>query len=170
MKPRGCTSRALLAATRRLDPHKGHAAADTWLPYWNSNLISAGSPVKDSQVLSILADKHPSVSAEHLRKRHFYTRGIHLFWTLHSEVVHRAPVQSLNPAGCTPADMVRFFTLWMGTFLQLCHARIYTNDWALRINTDSESVDRMAEKYGFKNLGQVGAISPSTRCDLYCTH
>ncbi|KAM7368833.1 hypothetical protein PAMP_013140 [Pampus punctatissimus] len=42
----------------------------------------------------------------------------------------------------------------MGTVLQFCHATIYTNDWAVRINGDLESVDRIAEKYGFTNMGQ----------------
>lgn len=54
--------------------------------------------------------------------------------------------------------MVRFFALWMGTVLQFCHAMIYTNDWAVRINEDLESVDRIAEKYGFTNMGQVSLI------------
>lgn len=54
--------------------------------------------------------------------------------------------------------MVHFYTLWMGTLLQFCHATIYTNDWAIRIKADRESVNRIAEKYGFTNMGQVGVI------------
>ncbi|XP_067430805.1 proprotein convertase subtilisin/kexin type 5 [Thunnus thynnus] len=54
--------------------------------------------------------------------------------------------------------MVRFFALWMGTVLQFCHAKIYTNDWAVRISEDLESVDRIAEKYGFTNMGQIGDL------------
>lgn len=54
--------------------------------------------------------------------------------------------------------MVRFFALWMGTVLQFCQATIYTNDWAVRISGDLESVDRIAEKYGFTNMGQVSVI------------
>ncbi|XP_044031068.1 proprotein convertase subtilisin/kexin type 5 [Siniperca chuatsi] len=54
--------------------------------------------------------------------------------------------------------MVRFYTLWMGTLLQFCHATIYTNDWAIRIRADRESVNRIAEKYGFTNMGQIGDL------------
>lgn len=54
--------------------------------------------------------------------------------------------------------MVRFYALWMGTLLQFCHATIYTNDWAIKISADRESVNRIAEKYGFTNMGQVGVI------------
>lgn len=46
----------------------------------------------------------------------------------------------------------------MGTLLQFCHATIYTNDWAIKISADRESVNRIAEKYGFTNMGQVGVI------------
>lgn len=54
--------------------------------------------------------------------------------------------------------MVRFYALWMGTLLQFCHATIYTNDWAIRIRADLDTVNRIAEKYGFTNMGQVGVI------------
>uniref|UniRef100_A0A3Q1CSD4 Proprotein convertase subtilisin/kexin type 5a n=1 Tax=Amphiprion ocellaris TaxID=80972 RepID=A0A3Q1CSD4_AMPOC len=54
--------------------------------------------------------------------------------------------------------MRRFLALWMGTLLQFCHATIYTNDWAVKIGGDLESVDRIAEKYGFTNMGQVSAL------------
>lgn len=54
--------------------------------------------------------------------------------------------------------MARFIALWMGTLLQLCHATIYTNDWAIKIRGDLESVNRIAEKYGFTNMGQVSAV------------
>uniref|UniRef100_A0A3P9N2S0 Proprotein convertase subtilisin/kexin type 6-like n=1 Tax=Poecilia reticulata TaxID=8081 RepID=A0A3P9N2S0_POERE len=56
--------------------------------------------------------------------------------------------------------MGHLFTLWMGTFLQLCHATIYTNDWAIKVRGDPESVKRIAEKYGFTNMGQK-QLSPS---------
>ncbi|XP_014834699.1 PREDICTED: proprotein convertase subtilisin/kexin type 5-like [Poecilia mexicana] len=52
--------------------------------------------------------------------------------------------------------MGHLFTLWMGTLLQLCHATIYTNDWAIK--GDPESVKRIAEKYGFTNMGQIGDL------------
>lgn len=52
--------------------------------------------------------------------------------------------------------MVCFWVLCMGSLLfQLCHGAIFTNDWAIRINGNSESVNWIAEKYGFTNMGQV---------------
>uniref|UniRef100_A0A3B3TN60 Proprotein convertase subtilisin/kexin type 5a n=1 Tax=Poecilia latipinna TaxID=48699 RepID=A0A3B3TN60_9TELE len=56
------------------------------------------------------------------------------------------------------AVMGHLFTLWMGTLLQLCHATIYTNDWAIKVRGDPESVKRIAEKYGFTNMGQVSVL------------
>lgn len=50
-----------------------------------------------------------------------------------------------------------FCLLWMGTLLLVCQATRCTNDWALRIRADPQSVDRIARKYGFTNMGQVGA-------------
>ncbi|XP_028457908.1 proprotein convertase subtilisin/kexin type 5 [Perca flavescens] len=54
--------------------------------------------------------------------------------------------------------VMRFSAMWMGILLQFCHATIYTNDWAIRIRGDSESVNRIAEKYGFTNMGQIGDL------------
>ncbi|KAK1884381.1 Proprotein convertase subtilisin/kexin type 5 [Dissostichus eleginoides] len=55
--------------------------------------------------------------------------------------------------------MVHFLFLWMmGALLQVCHATIYTNDWAIRIRGDRECVSRIAEKYGFTNMGQIGDL------------
>ena len=51
------------------------------------------------------------------------------------------------------------YTLWMGTRLQVCQAAIYTNEWAIRIRADLETVNRIAERHGFSNMGQVGAIA-----------
>lgn len=56
-----------------------------------------------------------------------------------------------------PAVMVHFYALWMWTIIQFSHAAIYTNDWAIRIRADNESVNRIAEKYGFTNMGQVSS-------------
>lgn len=58
----------------------------------------------------------------------------------------------------TVAVMGLLFALWMGTLFQFCHAAIYTNDWAIRIKGDLQSVNRIAEKYGFTNMGQVSWI------------
>ncbi|XP_047425540.1 proprotein convertase subtilisin/kexin type 5 isoform X2 [Mugil cephalus] len=54
--------------------------------------------------------------------------------------------------------MPRFLALWMGAVFQFCHATIYTNEWAIKIRGDLESVNRMAEKYGFTNMGQIGDL------------
>ncbi|KAM4719585.1 proprotein convertase subtilisin/kexin type 5 [Anableps anableps] len=54
--------------------------------------------------------------------------------------------------------MEHLFTLWMGTLLQFCHATIYTNDWAIKVRGDSESVKMIAEKHGFTNMGQIGDL------------
>uniref|UniRef100_A0A7N9AWV1 Proprotein convertase subtilisin/kexin type 5a n=1 Tax=Mastacembelus armatus TaxID=205130 RepID=A0A7N9AWV1_9TELE len=56
------------------------------------------------------------------------------------------------------AAMALFLALWMGTLLTFCHAAIYTSDWAIRIRGDNDTVNRIAEKYGFTNLGQVGDL------------
>uniref|UniRef100_A0AAX7TAM9 P/Homo B domain-containing protein n=1 Tax=Astatotilapia calliptera TaxID=8154 RepID=A0AAX7TAM9_ASTCA len=63
--------------------------------------------------------------------------------------------------------MARFIALWMGTLLQLCHATIYTNDWAIKIRGDLESVNRIAEKYGFTNMGQVSALKHEEAAEIF---
>uniref|UniRef100_A0A8C3AYQ3 Proprotein convertase subtilisin/kexin type 5a n=1 Tax=Cyclopterus lumpus TaxID=8103 RepID=A0A8C3AYQ3_CYCLU len=62
----------------------------------------------------------------------------------------------LHPVNC--AAMVRFSALWTGILLQFCRATIFTNDWAIRIRGDPESVNRIAERYGFTNMGQIGDL------------
>ncbi|KAF3701904.1 Proprotein convertase subtilisin/kexin type 5 [Channa argus] len=54
--------------------------------------------------------------------------------------------------------MVLFVALCLGTVLQFCRAVVYTNEWAIRIRGDAESVNGIAEKYGFTNLGQIGDL------------
>ncbi|XP_072243964.1 proprotein convertase subtilisin/kexin type 5b isoform X1 [Leuresthes tenuis] len=39
-----------------------------------------------------------------------------------------------------------------------CEARIYTNHWAVRIAGGPEVADRIAEKYGYRNMGQIGDL------------
>ncbi|KAM9742841.1 proprotein convertase subtilisin/kexin type 5b isoform 1-T1 [Menidia menidia] len=39
-----------------------------------------------------------------------------------------------------------------------CKARIYTNHWAVRIAGGPEVADRIAEKYGYRNMGQIGDL------------
>uniref|UniRef100_A0A8C3AXM3 Proprotein convertase subtilisin/kexin type 5a n=1 Tax=Cyclopterus lumpus TaxID=8103 RepID=A0A8C3AXM3_CYCLU len=57
--------------------------------------------------------------------------------------------------------MVRFSALWTGILLQFCRATIFTNDWAIRIRGDPESVNRIAERYGFTNMGQIFGLNQS---------
>ncbi|XP_028269207.1 proprotein convertase subtilisin/kexin type 5b isoform X1 [Parambassis ranga] len=39
-----------------------------------------------------------------------------------------------------------------------CKARIYTNHWAVRIPGGPTVAERIAEKYGYKNMGQIGDL------------
>ncbi|KAM3611892.1 uncharacterized protein V6R79_025475 [Siganus canaliculatus] len=39
-----------------------------------------------------------------------------------------------------------------------CNARIYTNHWAVRIGGGPDVADRIAEKYGYRNMGQIGDL------------
>ncbi|RXN20211.1 pro convertase subtilisin kexin type 5 isoform X1 [Labeo rohita] len=39
-----------------------------------------------------------------------------------------------------------------------CKARIYTNHWAVRIAGGPEQADHIANKYGYRNLGQIGDL------------
>lgn len=69
------------------------------------------------------------------------------------------------------AVIVLLVALWMGTLFQFCHATTYTNDWAIRIRGDVESVNRIAEKYGFTNMRQVSLIKAATGVDtinIFC--
>ncbi|XP_028273367.1 proprotein convertase subtilisin/kexin type 5 [Parambassis ranga] len=63
--------------------------------------------------------------------------------------------------------MARLHTLWMGIILQLSQATIYTNDWAVKITGDPQAVDRIAEKHGFTNTGQIGGLKGYYR---FCHH
>lgn len=39
-----------------------------------------------------------------------------------------------------------------------CKARIYTNHWAVRIGGGPDVAERIAEKYGYRNMGQVSRL------------
>ncbi|XP_054630856.1 proprotein convertase subtilisin/kexin type 5b isoform X1 [Dunckerocampus dactyliophorus] len=39
-----------------------------------------------------------------------------------------------------------------------CQARIYTNHWAVRIAGGAAVAERIAEKYGYRNMGQIGDL------------
>ncbi|KAG8455262.1 hypothetical protein GDO86_001457 [Hymenochirus boettgeri] len=40
----------------------------------------------------------------------------------------------------------------------LCEARMFTNHWAVRIAGGEPEADRIASKYGYVNMGQIGAL------------
>ncbi|XP_061589572.1 LOW QUALITY PROTEIN: proprotein convertase subtilisin/kexin type 5 [Cololabis saira] len=46
----------------------------------------------------------------------------------------------------------------MGTLLHVGHADVYTNEWAVKVSGDHESVNKIAHKYGFINMGQIGSL------------
>lgn len=48
--------------------------------------------------------------------------------------------------------------LWLGFTSPPCKARIYTNHWAVRIAGGPETADQIADKYGYRNMGQVGDL------------
>uniref|UniRef100_A0A8C6KVW4 Proprotein convertase subtilisin/kexin type 5a n=1 Tax=Nothobranchius furzeri TaxID=105023 RepID=A0A8C6KVW4_NOTFU len=52
-------------------------------------------------------------------------------------------------------DSDRLYTNYCQLLPLFCHAAVYTNNWAVKVRGDKESVDRIAEKYGFINMGQV---------------
>ncbi|XP_076026846.1 proprotein convertase subtilisin/kexin type 6-like, partial [Genypterus blacodes] len=39
-----------------------------------------------------------------------------------------------------------------------CNARIYTNHWAVRIAGGAAVAERIADKYGYRNMGQIGDL------------
>lgn len=46
--------------------------------------------------------------------------------------------------------------MWLGALLRVSRAALYTNAWAVRIRAGEEAAERIAEKHGLTNLGQVG--------------
>ena len=54
--------------------------------------------------------------------------------------------------------------LYLGLGSAPCAARVYTNHWALRIAGGPAAADRIAEKYGYRNMGQVSPWSPGLTC------
>lgn len=51
-----------------------------------------------------------------------------------------------------------------------CKARIYTNHWAVRIAGGPEVAERIAEKYGYRNMGQVGRLCVHLKLPLICMY
>ncbi|KAL2089007.1 hypothetical protein ACEWY4_015906 [Coilia grayii] len=57
--------------------------------------------------------------------------------------------------------MFLFFTCVLSTFVasQTSPSRsVYTNHWAVRITGGGEEADKLASKYGYRNLGQIGGL------------
>lgn len=53
-----------------------------------------------------------------------------------------------------PAALFQLMVFFALMFLA-CEARFFTNHWAVRITGGREHADEIAEKYGFRNMGQV---------------
>ncbi|XP_077200877.1 proprotein convertase subtilisin/kexin type 5 isoform X2 [Paroedura picta] len=55
-------------------------------------------------------------------------------------------------------DLLCLLTLWLGVLLPVCRTRVYTNHWAVRISGGLQEANRIATKYGYINIGQIGAL------------
>lgn len=51
-----------------------------------------------------------------------------------------------------------FLLLLLAFLLPSCRSRIFTNHWAVRISGGPEEADRIADKYGYRNFGQIGTL------------
>ncbi|XP_030622390.1 proprotein convertase subtilisin/kexin type 5b [Chanos chanos] len=60
--------------------------------------------------------------------------------------------------GALRGGLLCVLALWLGFTSPPCKARIYTNHWAVRITGGPEFADRIASKYGYKNMGQIGDL------------
>ncbi|KAF5909462.1 proprotein convertase subtilisin/kexin type 5-like, partial [Clarias magur] len=56
-----------------------------------------------------------------------------------------------------PAALFQLMIAFVLIFL-VCEAQLFTNHWAVRISGGQEHADRIAEKYGFLNMGQIGGL------------
>ncbi|XP_004591833.2 proprotein convertase subtilisin/kexin type 5 isoform X2 [Ochotona princeps] len=61
---------------------------------------------------------------------------------------------------CCPGrlDLLCVLALLGGCLLPVCRTRVYTNHWAVKISGGFAEADRIASKYGFINIGQIGAL------------
>ncbi|XP_036711559.1 proprotein convertase subtilisin/kexin type 5 isoform X1 [Balaenoptera musculus] len=61
---------------------------------------------------------------------------------------------------CCPGrlDLLCVLALLGGWLLPVCRTRVYTNHWAVKIAGGFPEANRIASKYGFINLGQIGAL------------
>ncbi|CAM4558064.1 unnamed protein product [Lepidochelys olivacea] len=55
-------------------------------------------------------------------------------------------------------DRLCLLTLLLGFLLPACRTRMYTNHWAVRITGGHQEASRIASKYGYVNIGQIGAL------------
>ncbi|XP_026559605.1 proprotein convertase subtilisin/kexin type 5 isoform X1 [Pseudonaja textilis] len=55
-------------------------------------------------------------------------------------------------------DFLCLLLLLMGFLLPACRTRLYTNHWAVRISGGLQEANRIASKYGYINIGQIGAL------------
>uniref|UniRef100_A0A8C6ZU05 Proprotein convertase subtilisin/kexin type 5 n=1 Tax=Nothoprocta perdicaria TaxID=30464 RepID=A0A8C6ZU05_NOTPE len=55
-------------------------------------------------------------------------------------------------------DLLCLLTLVLGFLLPACRTRLYTNHWAVRIAGGLAEADRIAAKYGYLNIGQIGTL------------
>lgn len=55
-------------------------------------------------------------------------------------------------------DLLCVLALLGGCLLPVCRTRVYTNHWAVKIAGGFPEANRIASKYGFINLGQIGAL------------
>ncbi|XP_075595358.1 proprotein convertase subtilisin/kexin type 5 isoform X2 [Balearica regulorum gibbericeps] len=55
-------------------------------------------------------------------------------------------------------DLLCRLTLLLGFLLPACRTRLYTNHWAVRITGGLPEANRIASKYGYVNIGQIGTL------------
>ncbi|XP_038025774.1 proprotein convertase subtilisin/kexin type 5 isoform X1 [Anas platyrhynchos] len=55
-------------------------------------------------------------------------------------------------------DLLCRLTLVLGFLLPACRTRLYTNHWAVRIAGGLPEANRIASKYGYVNIGQIGTL------------
>lgn len=57
-----------------------------------------------------------------------------------------------------PCVLVSLCLIFFSSNVTPCKARIYTNHWAVRIAGGPEQAEHIANKYGYRNLGQIGDL------------
>ncbi|XP_060618166.2 proprotein convertase subtilisin/kexin type 5 isoform X2 [Anolis sagrei] len=55
-------------------------------------------------------------------------------------------------------DLLCLLALLLGCLVPACRSRLYTNHWAVRIAGGIQEANRIASKYGYVNIGQIGAL------------